>query len=435
MRLKEHSAENAEIPGEVAGRGRGAGLTDRAGRAEPLLLPSSRLPAPPGPSSPEAARKGGRRRRTEPRGPERTRAGPKRARSERADGPERSRSCPRRRRGSSSRTGRPSPSENDGRAPEDGRTAAEASHWLRGRGAAPAAARGGANAPPRTPVEGARAAGIGADRGGRGLRWRSYGEVRRRRRAPEGVAGRQAGRSSILLSSVPLQMQFYLSGLYYPFYFLVSLLVIFYKMHLFSYPPDLWTVDLILLGSMGVLEALRLYLGAKGNLTEEESLLGSSLLLTSSTPILALYFLLWAAYVLRIEILLNSILLTLYGLEGVLQMRKLRFEDHHLSKATLLGFGAGELLASSKAWGAGTGPGYMEPPKSRSELLPRKRRDQPGLWKCVEEEREMVAAPFTNGGGRGVAQLTEQGLLRAGSVHGAAHPRVPWARSTVEGCG
>uniref|UniRef100_A0A4X2K3P2 Transmembrane protein 80 n=1 Tax=Vombatus ursinus TaxID=29139 RepID=A0A4X2K3P2_VOMUR len=122
------------------------------------------------------------------------------------------------------------------------------------------------------------------------------------------------------LSSVPLQMQFYFSGLYYPFYFLVSLLVIFYKTHLFSYPPDLWTTDLILLGSMGFLEALRLYLGAKGNLTEEEALLGSSLLVTVINAILALYFLLWAAYVLRIEMLLNTVLLALYGLQGILQV-------------------------------------------------------------------------------------------------------------------
>ncbi|XP_072493524.1 transmembrane protein 80 isoform X2 [Notamacropus eugenii] len=198
----------------------------------------------------------------------------------------------------------PSPSEDDGRAPEDGRTAAEAPHWLGDRWAAPAAAGGGANAPPRTPEEGAQAAGIGAARGGAGA---DMAAVRR-------------GRSSILLSSVPLQMQFYLSGFYYVFYFLISLLVIFYKTYLFSYPLTLWTMDMILLWSMGVLEALRLYLGAKGNLTEEEMVLGSSLLLTIINAILSLYFLLWATFVLRIDVVLNIILLTLYSLEGTLQV-------------------------------------------------------------------------------------------------------------------
>ncbi|XP_051823558.1 transmembrane protein 80 isoform X2 [Antechinus flavipes] len=89
--------------------------------------------------------------------------------------------------------------------------------------------------------------------------------------------------------------------------------------HLFAYPPAYWAVDVLLLGSMGVLEALRLYLGAKGNLTEEETLLGSSLLLTVANAFLSLYFLLWATFVLWIDVLLNGALLTLYGLEGLLQ--------------------------------------------------------------------------------------------------------------------
>ncbi|XP_043827272.1 transmembrane protein 80 isoform X2 [Dromiciops gliroides] len=129
-----------------------------------------------------------------------------------------------------------------------------------------------------------------------------------------------AGRSSLLLSSVPLQMQFYLSGVYYPFYFLTSLLVMVYKTHHFSYPANYWTMDMILLWSMGVLEALRLYLGTKGNLTEAETLLGSSLLLTLLNAILSLYFMLWTTYVLRVDFLLNVIALTLYSLEGILQV-------------------------------------------------------------------------------------------------------------------
>ncbi|XP_068964021.1 transmembrane protein 80 [Petaurus breviceps papuanus] len=133
------------------------------------------------------------------------------------------------------------------------------------------------------------------------------------------AAGRR-GRASILLSSVPLQMQFYLSGFYYLFYFLVSQLGIFYKTHLFSYPANFWALDMSLLWIMGILEALRLYLGAKGNLTEEETVLGSSALLTIINAVLSLYFLLWTTFVLRIDVVLNTILLTLYTLEGVLQV-------------------------------------------------------------------------------------------------------------------
>ncbi|XP_072493523.1 transmembrane protein 80 isoform X1 [Notamacropus eugenii] len=150
--------------------------------------------------------------------------------------------------------------------------------------------------------------------------WRLRSKCRLPRTGAQPWLWRLRRRSSILLSSVPLQMQFYLSGFYYVFYFLISLLVIFYKTYLFSYPLTLWTMDMILLWSMGVLEALRLYLGAKGNLTEEEMVLGSSLLLTIINAILSLYFLLWATFVLRIDVVLNIILLTLYSLEGTLQV-------------------------------------------------------------------------------------------------------------------
>ncbi|XP_044539223.1 transmembrane protein 80 isoform X2 [Gracilinanus agilis] len=123
------------------------------------------------------------------------------------------------------------------------------------------------------------------------------------------------------LSSVPLQIQFYLSGLYFPVYFLASLLMmVFYKRHFFVYPPNYLTMDLSLLCALGLLEVLRLHVGSKGNLVEEEVLLGSSLALTIVNTLLSVYFLLWATYVLRADVFLNTVLLALYNLEGVLQM-------------------------------------------------------------------------------------------------------------------
>ncbi|XP_056657061.1 transmembrane protein 80 isoform X3 [Monodelphis domestica] len=129
-----------------------------------------------------------------------------------------------------------------------------------------------------------------------------------------------AGRTS-LLSSVPLQIQFCLSGLYFPFYFLASLLMmVFYKKHFFIYPPNYLAMDLTLLCVLGLLEVLRLHLGSKGNLVEEELLLGGSLALTVLNTFLSVYFLLWATYVLRADVFLNTVLLALYNLEGILQM-------------------------------------------------------------------------------------------------------------------
>uniref|UniRef100_A0A8C2TP78 Transmembrane protein 80 n=1 Tax=Coturnix japonica TaxID=93934 RepID=A0A8C2TP78_COTJA len=122
------------------------------------------------------------------------------------------------------------------------------------------------------------------------------------------------------LSSVPLQMLFYINGFYYIFYFVATLAMLIYKSQVFSYPDGFLAPDLALLCIMAVLEALRLYLGSKGNLIEEEAPLGLSLVITVVSMILSVYFLIWQTYVLKADVILNTILLFMYGLESVLQV-------------------------------------------------------------------------------------------------------------------
>ncbi|XP_014373264.1 transmembrane protein 80 isoform X1 [Alligator sinensis] len=122
------------------------------------------------------------------------------------------------------------------------------------------------------------------------------------------------------LSSVPLQILFYLNGVYYIFYFLATLLMIIYKSQVFSYPDNFLALDLALLFIMAILEAVRLYLGTKGNLTEEEASLGVSLVITVGSAILSVYFLVWETYVLKADVIINAILLVTYGLEAILQI-------------------------------------------------------------------------------------------------------------------
>nr|XP_033784421.1 transmembrane protein 80 isoform X2 [Geotrypetes seraphini] len=128
------------------------------------------------------------------------------------------------------------------------------------------------------------------------------------------------GRSSTVLSSVPLQILFYFNIVYYIFYFLATLLMIIYKSQVFSYPDANLALDLALLFIMVILEAVRLYLGVKGNLTEEELPLGISLALTVANVILSVYFLVWETYVLRADVIINALLLIFYGLEGILDI-------------------------------------------------------------------------------------------------------------------
>lgn len=126
--------------------------------------------------------------------------------------------------------------------------------------------------------------------------------------------------SSYQLSSVPLQILLYINGFYYIFYFLATLAMIVYKSQVFSYPDNFLAPDLMLLFIMAILEALRLYLGSKGNLTEEEAPLGLSLVITVGSVILSVYFLIWQTYVLKADVIINAVLLFTYGLESVLQV-------------------------------------------------------------------------------------------------------------------
>ncbi|XP_053925027.1 transmembrane protein 80 isoform X1 [Cuculus canorus] len=131
---------------------------------------------------------------------------------------------------------------------------------------------------------------------------------------------REEGQTPSVLSSVLLQMLFYVNGIYYIFYFLATLAMIIYKSQVFSYPDDFLAPDLASLLIMAVLEVLRLYLGSKGNLTEEEALLGLSLVTMVGSVILSVYFLVWQTYVLKADVILNAVLLFAYGLESVLKV-------------------------------------------------------------------------------------------------------------------
>ncbi|KAH0621007.1 hypothetical protein JD844_021989 [Phrynosoma platyrhinos] len=122
------------------------------------------------------------------------------------------------------------------------------------------------------------------------------------------------------LSSVPLQILLYLNGMYYIFYFFATLLMIIYKSQVFTYPDNFLTLDLILLFIMAILEAIRLYFGTKGNLTEDEAPLGFSLVISAVCVLLSVYFLVWQTYVLRADVIINVLLLVIYGLEGILEV-------------------------------------------------------------------------------------------------------------------
>ncbi|KAK6309409.1 transmembrane protein 80-like isoform X1 [Coregonus clupeaformis] len=131
------------------------------------------------------------------------------------------------------------------------------------------------------------------------------------------MAVNRAGKSAVVLSSVPLQLLLYLSALYYVFYFLSTFCMIIYKSRVLSYPDDLLTQDVGLLFIMAGLELLRLYCGVRGNLQETEGYIWVNLAMTAATALLSVYFLVWQLYVMHADVIINSILLSVYGLGGV----------------------------------------------------------------------------------------------------------------------
>lgn len=63
--------------------------------------------------------------------------------------------------------------------------------------------------------------------------------------------------------------------------------------------------------------------GVKGNLTESEGYILGNLVVTATTIVLTVYFLVWQTYVMRADVIISSILLAVYGLDGVLALSTL----------------------------------------------------------------------------------------------------------------
>ncbi|KAM9753037.1 transmembrane protein 80-like [Menidia menidia] len=131
------------------------------------------------------------------------------------------------------------------------------------------------------------------------------------------------GRSTGLLSSVPLQLLLSLTSFYFAFFFLFTLGLIIRKSLLLSYPLDALACDVALLFLLAALQALHFFFGVKGNLTESEVYIVGNLMVMVTTVLLTVYFLVWQTYVLRADVIFCSVLLAVYGLDGVLALSTL----------------------------------------------------------------------------------------------------------------
>ncbi|XP_068458083.1 transmembrane protein 216 isoform X2 [Clinocottus analis] len=121
--------------------------------------------------------------------------------------------------------------------------------------------------------------------------------------------------SQLILSSIALQILFYLNSCYFAAFFLAESLIFVYKGALLPYPADNLVLDVVLLVLFLCLETLRLFYGWKGNLCERSLASSAALLMLVPCAALAVYFLLLQTFVLRLEVVLSGVLLCFYGLE------------------------------------------------------------------------------------------------------------------------
>ncbi|XP_037623323.1 transmembrane protein 80-like isoform X1 [Sebastes umbrosus] len=131
------------------------------------------------------------------------------------------------------------------------------------------------------------------------------------------------GRPASILSSVTLQLLLKLTAVYFVFYFLFTLGLIIRKSLVLSYPADALIGDVSLLFLLAALQFLHLFCGVKGDLTESEGYILANLIVTATALPLMVYFLLWQTYVLLADVILSSVLLVVYSVDGFVALSTL----------------------------------------------------------------------------------------------------------------
>lgn len=125
--------------------------------------------------------------------------------------------------------------------------------------------------------------------------------------------------NSCQLTSLPFQILLTVHVWYYfAFIFVLEVALLVYKGCVLPYPLGTWILEVLLLLFATATEALRNFQGQKGNLTEQLSPVIIAVVLALPLIFSTLYFTLWQMYVLRVELITNSIQLALLVLETLL---------------------------------------------------------------------------------------------------------------------
>eukprot|EP00741_Cyanophora_paradoxa_P014313 tig00020780_g13804.t1 len=126
-----------------------------------------------------------------------------------------------------------------------------------------------------------------------------------------------AGEGTRILSSLPLQILIYFNIWYAFIYFWLNVAIFIYKGTWLPYPPNTlgWEIAFIIV--YAVVESCRLFLGSKGNKTEQVPPMVWFLLISAAIAFGNIYYIYLQIYVLRVDVVINAIHLFFVGSEVI----------------------------------------------------------------------------------------------------------------------
>lgn len=121
-------------------------------------------------------------------------------------------------------------------------------------------------------------------------------------------------------SSLPLQVLIFFNGCWSVFWFLAMLAIFIWKGVELPYPANRLAPEVVLVFACLLVEAVRLFIGSKGNKTENHLLVIFFLVLSLFAALGNIFYVVFQTYVLRIDMALNVVSMVFVGLEVLFGM-------------------------------------------------------------------------------------------------------------------
>ena len=119
-------------------------------------------------------------------------------------------------------------------------------------------------------------------------------------------------------SSLPLQVLIFFNWHFVVFFFFVNLALLVYKSVAYYYPVYYLGWDIAIDFLYAIIESTRLLLASKANKTSQMIYMLESLLLGCAVIVAHAYYITLQTYVLRVDLVINSIAFFVVGLEMIL---------------------------------------------------------------------------------------------------------------------